>query len=71
MLTLPAPLESQINQLASKSGQSVDMFLANLISDYLDDNDVIEADAIYQRILTGQDQTVPFEQLMKENGLDG
>lgn len=71
MLNLPANLEAQINQLANQAGQPVDLFLDALISDYLEDkNDVIEADAIYKRIQAGQEATVTFAQLLKDNGLD-
>ncbi len=72
MLDLPTTLENQINQLAAQAGQPVELFLDHLIADYLDDmNDVAEADAIYQRIQSGQETTVPFEQLLKDNGVDG
>jgi len=71
MLNIPSSLELRINQLANKAGQPVDLFLDALISDYLEDkNDVAEADVIYKRIQTGQETTLSFEQLLKDNGLD-
>jgi len=72
MLNLPITLENQINKLANQAGQPVELFLDKLITDYLDDgNDIAEADAIYQRIHSGQESTVPFAQLLQDNGLDG
>ena len=71
MLTLPVTLESKISWLANQSGQPVDVFLDKLISDYLEEsNDILEADSVYRRIQTGQETTVSFEQLLKDNGLD-
>jgi len=72
MLNIPITLENQINQLANQAGQPVELFLEQVIADYLDDgNDIAEADAIYQRIQSGQETTVPFAQLLQDNGLDG
>lgn len=71
MLNLPSTLEKQINQLANDSGQSVDVFLDGLITDYIEEqNDIIEADAIYRRIQTGEETTVSFDQLLKDNALN-
>lgn len=72
MLNIPVTLENQINQLADRAGQPIELFLENVIADYLDgSNDIAEADAVYQRIQSGQETTLSFAQVMQENGLDG
>ncbi len=72
MLNISINLESQINQLANDAHQPVDAFLGRLIADYIEEKaDIIEADEIYQRIQNGQETTVPFSQILKDNGLDG
>jgi len=65
MLNISINLESQINQLAHDAHQPIDVFLSRLIAD------IIEADEIYQRIQAGQETTVSFNQILKDNGLDG
>ncbi|MDO9048429.1 MAG: hypothetical protein Q7U66_11935 [Methylobacter sp.] len=72
MLNISINLESQINQLAHDAHQPIDVFLSRLIADYIEEKaDIIEADEIYQRIQAGQDTTVSFNQILKDNGLDG
>ena len=71
MLNIPANLELQINQLANKAHKPIDVFLSGLIAEYVEDQlDINEADEIYRRIKSGQEETVPFIQVLNDNGLD-
>jgi len=71
MLNIPAKLELQINQLANKAHKPIDVFLSGLIAEYLEDQlDINEADEIYRRIKSGQEETVSFIQVLNDNGVD-
>ena len=68
---LDPEIERRISQLAAQSGRAQAYFLRELVERSLDDvEDCCCAEAASERIRRGEEETIPWEQLKKELGLD-
>ena len=68
---LDPEIERRISQLAARSGRAQAFFLRELVERSLDDvEDCCCAEAASERIRRGEEETIPWEQLKKELGLD-
>ena len=71
-VSLDPEIERRIGRLVARSGRAQAFFLRELVERSLDDvEDCCCAEAASERIRRGEAQTIPWEQLKKELGLDG
>lgn len=71
MLNISSDLETSINHLARKTGQSVDDFLSALVTEFQSEMEALQrAKEVLAGIDTGIIKTVPLAEVMKEYDMD-
>ena len=70
-IRLSAALEKRLDKLAKRTGRTKTFYVRQAIEEHLGDlEDLYIAEAAYERILSGEDKTIPFEEILKRYGLE-
>lgn len=71
MLNISQTLETSINHLAQKKGQSVDDFLFSLVTEYQSEIEALQrAEQELDNIALGLSKTRPLSEVMKEYDME-
>ena len=71
-IRLPADIEKRLEKLAKRTGRTKTYYAREAILKHLEDlEDIYIADQVYERILRGEEKTIPLEEAMKRHGLAG
>jgi len=69
-IRLPADIEKRLEKLAKRTGRTKTYYAREAILKHLEDlEDIYIADQVYERILRGEEKTIPLEEAMKRHGL--
>lgn len=69
-IRLPVSIEKRLARLAKRTGRTKTYYAREAILRHLEDlEDVYLAEQVYQRILKGEEKTIPLEEAMKRHGL--
>lgn len=70
-IELPPEVEAKLEALAKAAGLSTDAFVREALLEHIEDReDVRIADERMAAILSGEDEPVPLEEVMRKLGLD-
>ena len=68
-IRLPAAIEKRLEKLAKRTGRTKTYYAREAILRHLEDlEDIYLADQVYERILKGEEKTIPLEEVMKRHG---
>ena len=71
-IRLPPAIEKRLERLAKRTGRTKTYYAREAILKHLEDlEDIYIADQVYERILRGEEKTIPLEEAMKRHGLAG
>ena len=71
-IRLPESIEKRLEKLAQRTGRTKTYYVREAILQHLDDlEDMYLAERVMDRIRTGEERTVPLENVMKRHGLEG
>jgi RHH-type transcriptional regulator, rel operon repressor / antitoxin RelB len=71
-IRLPESIEKRLEKLARRTGRTKTYYVREAILQHLDDlEDMYLAERVMDRIRTGEERTVPLENVMKRHGLEG
>ena len=71
-IRLPDSIEKRLAKLAKRTGRTKTFYAREAILRYLEDlEDVYDAERILERIRSGKEKTIPLEDIMKRNGMEG
>ena len=69
-IRLPAAIEKRLEKLAKRTGRTKTYYAREAILRHLEDlEDIYLADQVYERILKGEEKTIPLEEAMKRLGI--
>ena len=69
-IRLPAEIEKRLEKLAKRTGRTKTYYAREAILQHLEDlEDIYLADQVYERILKGEEKTIPLEEAMKRLGI--
>ena len=69
-IRLPADIEKRLEKLAKRTGRTKTYYAREAILQHLEDlEDIYLADQVYERILKGEEKTIPLEEAMKRLGI--
>lgn len=69
-IRLPAAIEKRLEKLAKRTGRTKTYYAREAILRHLEDlEDIYLADQVYERILRGEEKTIPLEEAMKRLGI--
>ncbi len=69
-IRLPVSIEKRLEKLAKRTGRTKTYYAREAILQYLDDlEDVYLAERVLDRIRSGEESTIPLEEVMKRHGM--
>ena len=70
-IRLPQSIEKRLEKLARRTGRTKTFYVREAILEHLDDlSDLYQAEPTLDRIRTGEERTVPLEDVLKRPGLE-
>jgi RHH-type rel operon transcriptional repressor/antitoxin RelB len=70
-IRLPQSIEKRLEKLARRTGRTKSFYVREAILEHLDDlEDLYQAERILERIRSGDEKTVPLEDVLKQHGLE-
>ncbi len=70
-IRLPLSIEKRLEKLARRTGRTKSFYVREAILEHLDDlEDLYQAERILERIRSGEEKTVPLEDVLKRHGLE-
>jgi RHH-type transcriptional regulator, rel operon repressor / antitoxin RelB len=70
-IRLPQSIEKRLEKLARRTGRTKTFYVREAILEHLDDlEDLYQAERILERIRSGEEPTVPLEDVLKRHGLE-
>lgn len=70
-IRLPESIEQRLEKLARSTGRTKTYYARQAIIEYLDDlEDVYLAEKVRERVRSGEEGTVPLEELMRHYGVE-
>jgi RHH-type rel operon transcriptional repressor/antitoxin RelB len=70
-IRLPQSIEKRLEKLARRTGRTKSFYVREAILEHLDDlEDLNQAERILERIRSGDEKTVPLEDVLKRHGLE-
>jgi RHH-type rel operon transcriptional repressor/antitoxin RelB len=70
-IRLPKAIEKRLEKLARRTGRTKSFYVRQAILQNLDDyEDVYLAERVLERIRSGKEKTIPFEEVLKHYGLE-
>jgi RHH-type rel operon transcriptional repressor/antitoxin RelB len=70
-IRLPQSIEKRLEKLARRTGRTKSFYARQAILQHLDElEDLYLAERALERIRSGEDKTVPLEEVMKRHGLE-
>ena len=70
-IRLPQPIEKRLEKLARRTGRTKSFYAREAIVQHLEDlEDLYLAERALERIRNGEDDTIPFEDVMKRHGME-
>ena len=70
-IRLPQSIEKRLEKLARRTGRTKTFYVRQAILEHLDDlEDLYQAERTLHRIRTGEEETIPLEDLLKRHGLE-
>lgn len=70
-IRLPPSIEKRLEKLARRTGRTKSFYVREAILEHLDDlEDLYQAERILERIRSGDEKTVPLEDVLKQHGLE-
>jgi len=70
-IRLPQSIEKRLEKLARRTGRTKTFYVREAILEHLDDlEDLYQAERILQRIRSGEESTIPLEDVLKQHGLE-
>lgn len=70
-LTIPDELDKRLTALAAQAHVPKDEYALNALEEFLEDQeDYLEALEISLRIERGEEETIPFEEILKKYGIE-
>jgi RHH-type rel operon transcriptional repressor/antitoxin RelB len=68
---LPQAIEKRLEKLARRTGRTKTFYVREAILEYLDDlEDLYLAERALQRIRSGEEKTIPLEDVLTRHGLE-
>ncbi|PYV16017.1 MAG: CopG family transcriptional regulator [Acidobacteria bacterium] len=68
---LPSSIEKRLERLARRTGRTKTFYVREAIMQHLDDlEDIYAAERTLERIRSGEEGTVPLEDVMKRHGME-
>jgi len=70
-IRLPQSIEKRLEKLARRTGRTKSFYARQAILQHLDElEDLYLAERALERIRSGEDKTIPLEEVMKRHGLE-
>ena len=70
-IRLPEDIEKRLEKLARRTGRTKSFYVRQAILEHLDDlEDLYQAERIFERIRSGEEATIPLENVLKRHGLE-
>ena len=70
-IRLPQSIEKRLEKLARRTGRTKSFYVREAILEHLDDlEDLYQAERILERIRSGDEKTIPLEDVLKRHGLE-
>jgi RHH-type rel operon transcriptional repressor/antitoxin RelB len=70
-IRLPQSIEKRLEKLARRTGRTKSYYVREAILEHLDDlEDLYQAERILERIRSGEERTIPLEDVLKRHGLE-
>jgi len=70
-IRLPQSIEKRLEKLARRTGRTKSFYAREAIVQHLEDlEDLYLAERALERIRNGEDDTIPFEDVMKRHGME-
>jgi RHH-type transcriptional regulator, rel operon repressor / antitoxin RelB len=70
-IRLPQSIEKRLEKLARRTGRTKSFYVREAILEHLDDlEDLYQADRILKQIRSGEESTIPLEDVLKRHGLE-
>ena len=70
-IRLPQSIEKRLEKLARRTGRTKTFYVRQAILQHLDDlEDLYQAERTLHRIRTGEEETIPLEDMLKRHGLE-
>jgi RHH-type rel operon transcriptional repressor/antitoxin RelB len=70
-IRLPLSIEKRLEKLARRTGRTKSFYVREAILEHLDDlEELYQAERILERIRSGEEKTVPLEDVLKRHGLE-
>ena len=70
-IRLPQSIEKRLEKLARRTGRTKTFYAREAIIEHLDDlEDLYMAERTLDRIRSGEEQTIPLEDVLKRHGLE-
>jgi len=70
-IRLPDSIEKRLAKLAKRTGRTKTFYAREAILRYLEDlEDVCDAERILERIRSGEEKTIPLEDVLKRYGME-
>ena len=71
-IRLPQSIEKRLEKLARRTGRTKTYYVRQAILEHLEDlEDLYLAERALERIRSGEEQTIPLEDVMRRHGLEG
>ncbi len=68
---LPPAIEKRLERLARRTGRTKTFYVREAILQHLEDlEDIYAADRVLERIRSGEERTIPLEDLIKRHGME-
>jgi RHH-type transcriptional regulator, rel operon repressor / antitoxin RelB len=70
-IRLPKDIEKRLDKLARRTGRTKSFYVRQAILEHLDDlEDLYQAERVLERIRSGEEATIPLEDVLKRHGLE-
>lgn len=70
-IRLPEDIEKRLDKLARRTGRTKSFYVRQAILEHLDDlEDLYQAERVLERIRSGEEATIPLEDVLKRHGLE-
>ena len=70
-IRLPQSIEKRLEKLARRTGRTKSFYVREAILEHLADlEDLYQAERILERIRSGDEKTIPLEDVLKRHGLE-
>ena len=70
-IRLPQSIEKRLEKLARRTGRTKSFYVREAILEHLEDlEDLYQAERILERIRSGDEKTIPVEDVLKRHGLE-